>query len=171
MFTSQTFFWWVQHVQPFWVWIEKNNTMLIVVENSSSLFIKAGQGEGGGGEQGQGSCFEKREYHLFSYYPFPVNRTWRRAVGNMGRLRHIRRAIARVRLDTSLKHLRRAKKSMPCFIQKASRCVADRTSKTATLFIFHFLYSTKILREYHLYLFFISLVQWRKLHYIFIFFT
>ena len=127
--------------------------------------------QGRGWNKGKvGSCFEKREYHLFSYYPFPVNRTWRRAVGNMGRLRHIRRAIAR--LDTSLKHLRCAKKSTPCFIQKASRRVADRTSKTTTtLFIFHFLYSTKILRDYHLYLFFISLVQWRKLHYIFIFFT
>ena len=29
---------------------------------------------------------------------------------------------------------------MPCLIKKASRCVADRMSKTVTFFIFHFLY-------------------------------
>ena len=29
---------------------------------------------------------------------------------------------------------------MPCLIKKASRCVADGTSKTVTFFIFHFLY-------------------------------
>ena len=45
------------------------------------------------------------------------------------------------------------KKSTPFFIQKASRCAADRTSKATTLFIFHFLYNTKILRENHVYLF------------------
>ena len=63
------------------------------------------------------------------------------------------------------------KKSTPCLIQKASRRVSDHTSKTTMLFIFHFLYNTKILRENHTYLFFISLVQWWKLYYIFIFFT
>ena len=50
-------------------------------------------------------------------------------------------------------------------IQKASRCV----SKTK-LFIFHFLYNTKILWENHVYLFFVSLVQLWKLC-ISIFFT
>ena len=58
-------------------------------------------------------------------------------------------------------------KSTPCLIKKASRCAADRTSKT-TFFIFHFLYNTKILRENHVYLW---LVQWWKLYYIYIFFT
>ena len=58
------------------------------------------------------------------------------------------------------KTLEICKKSMPCFIQKASRCVADRTSKTTMLFIFYFLYNTNILVENHVYIFFISLVQW-----------
>ena len=52
-------------------------------------------------------------------------------------LRHMRRAIARARLYKRLKRQRRAKKSTPCLIKKASRCAADRTSKT-TLFVFHF---------------------------------
>ena len=60
---------------------------------------------------------------------------------------------------------------MHCLIQKASRCAADCMSKTIMLFIFHFLYNTKIFGENHVYLFFISLFQWWKLHYIFIFFT
>ena len=51
------------------------------------------------------------------------------------RLGHMRRTILRARL----KHWRRAKKSTPCLIKKASRCAADRTSKTTTFFIFHFL--------------------------------
>ena len=67
------------------------------------------------------------------------------------------------------KLLETCKKSTLCFIQKASRSAADRTSKTTTLFIFHFLYDTKILQEDHVYLFFILLVQWWKLHYIFVF--
>ena len=54
------------------------------------------------------------------------------------RLRHMRRAIARAHLGTRLKHWRRAKKSTPCLIKKASRRVADPTSKT-TFLIFHFL--------------------------------
>ena len=65
--------------------------------------------------------------------------------------------------------LEACKKSTPCLIQKALRCAADRTSKTTTLFIFHFLYNTKILRENNVY-FFISLFQWWKLYYIFTFF-
>ena len=36
---------------------------------------------------------------------------------------------------------------------------------------FHFLYNTKILRENHVYLFVVRLVQWWKLYYIYIFFT
>ena len=60
---------------------------------------------------------------------------------NKIRLRHMRRAIARARLCTRLKRQRRAKKSTPCLIKKASRCAADRTSKTC--FIFHFLYNTQ----------------------------
>ena len=55
------------------------------------------------------------------------------------RLPHMRRAIARALLRTRLKHWRRAKKSTPCLIKKASRRVADRTSKTTTFLIFHFL--------------------------------
>ena len=51
----------------------------------------------------------------------------------------MRRVIARARLRTRLKHCRRAKKSTPCLIKKASRRVAERTSKTTTLLIFHFL--------------------------------
>ena len=51
----------------------------------------------------------------------------------------MRRAIARARLRTRLKHWRRAKNSMPCLIKKASRCVADRTSKTTSFLFFHFL--------------------------------
>ena len=38
-------------------------------------------------------------------------------------------------------------KITPCFIQKASRCAADRTSKTTTLFIFHFLCNTDLTRK------------------------
>ena len=53
----------------------------------------------------------------------------------------MRRAIARARLCTRLKHWRRAKKSTPCLIKKASRCATDRTSK-ATFFIFRF-YTTQ----------------------------
>ena len=49
------------------------------------------------------------------------------------------RAIARARLRTCLKHWRRAKESTPCLIKKASRRVGDRTSKTTTFLIFHFL--------------------------------
>ena len=85
------------------------------------------------------------------------------------RLRHMRRAIARTHLFTCLKHLGRAKKSTPCLIKKASRCAVDRTSKTTTFFIFHI--NAKVLRENHMYLFFISLVQWWKLYYIYISFT
>ena len=82
----------------------------------------------------------------------------------------MRRPIGRACLCTRLKRWRRAKKSTPCLIKKASRCAADRTSKTTTFFIFHFLCNTKILQENHVYLF-IWLVQWWKLHYIYIFFT
>ena len=53
-----------------------------------------------------------------------------------------------------------AKKSMPCLIEKALRYAADGTSKTAKFFIFLFLSNTKILRENHMYLFAILLVQW-----------
>ena len=35
--------------------------------------------------------------------------------------------------------LEASKKSTPCLIKKASRCAADRMSKTTTFFIFHFL--------------------------------
>ena len=55
---------------------------------------------------------------------------------NNSRLQHMKCATACACL---------AKKSMPCFIQKASRCAADRMSKTTMLFIFHFLYNTDIL--------------------------
>ena len=51
----------------------------------------------------------------------------------------MRRAITRARLWTRPKHWRRAKKRKPCLIKKASRCVADRTSKTTTFLIFRFL--------------------------------
>ena len=50
----------------------------------------------------------------------------------------MRRAIACARLRTRLKHWRRAKKSMPCLIKKASRRVPDRTSKTTTFLSFIF---------------------------------
>ena len=65
------------------------------------------------------------------------------------------------------KILETCKKNTPCLIQKASRCAADHTSKTTTLFNFHFPFTTKILGENHVYLF-ISLVQWWKLYYTFI---
>ena len=74
------------------------------------------------------------------------------------RLWHMRYATTRACLYTHLKHLRGAKKSMPCLIQKASRCAADCTSKTTTLFIFHFLYNTKILRENLVFIYFIGSV-------------
>ena len=54
------------------------------------------------------------------------------------RLRHMRRAIARARLCTCLKHQRRVKKSTPCLIQKASRYAADRTSKKQHFLSFTF---------------------------------
>ena len=53
------------------------------------------------------------------------------------RLWHIRHLITRTYLYTCLKQ-RCAKKSTPCFIWKASRCVADRTSKTTTFLSFTF---------------------------------
>ena len=95
---------------------------------------------------------------------------WHSSRGNISRLWHMRCAIACARLCTRLKCYRHAKKSTPCLIKKASRCAADRTSKT-TFFIFHFLCNTKIVRENHVYLFVIWLVQWWKLYYIYIFFT
>ena len=62
----------------------------------------------------------------------------------------MRRAIARTRLRTRLKHQRRAKKkekkSRRCLIKKAPRCAEDPTSKT-TLFIFHFLQNTDLTRK------------------------
>ena len=51
----------------------------------------------------------------------------------------MRRAIARTRLRTRLKHWRRAKKSTPCLIKKASRRVVDWMSKTTAFLIFNFL--------------------------------
>ena len=72
---------------------------------------------------------------------------------NNSRLQHMKCAIACACLYKCLKHACLAKKSMPYFIQKASRCAADRMSKTTMLFIFHFLYNTDILWENHVYLF------------------
>ena len=46
---------------------------------------------------------------------------------------------------------------MTCLIKKASRCVADHTSKTM-FFIFYFLYNAKILPENHEY--FYLLFDW-----------
>ena len=46
------------------------------------------------------------------------------------------------------------KKSMPCLIQRASRCAAVCMSKTTTVFIFHFLYNRKILRENDVFIFY-----------------
>ena len=54
------------------------------------------------------------------------------------RLRHMRCAIACTCLFACLKYWRQAKKSTPCLIKKASRCVAGRTSKTTTFFAFTF---------------------------------
>ena len=54
------------------------------------------------------------------------------------RLRHMRHAIARTCLCACLKYWRQAKKSTPCLIKKASRCAADRTSRTTTFFAFTF---------------------------------
>ena len=84
---------------------------------------------------------------------------------SQGRLCNMRHAIACACLCACLKHWRHAKKSTPYLIKKASRCAADCTSKTTTLFIFHILYNTKILRENQMYLFVISLVQWWKFYY------
>ena len=50
----------------------------------------------------------------------------------------MRRAIPRARHCTRLKRWRRAEKITLCLIKKASRCAADRKSKTTTFFIFHF---------------------------------
>ena len=52
------------------------------------------------------------------------------------------------------KALETCKKSTPCFIQKASRCAAERTSKTTMFLIFCILYNTKILQENHLHFLF-----------------
>ena len=54
------------------------------------------------------------------------------------RLQHMRPAIARARLCRRLKHGRRAKKSTPCLIKKASRCAADRPSKKQSSLSFTF---------------------------------
>ena len=88
------------------------------------------------------------------------------------RLRHMRCAIAHARLCTRLKQ-RRAKKSTPCLIKKASRCAADRTSKT-TLFVFHF-YITQ--RSYEKIMCIYLLFDWFMvkivlfLHYIYVLYT
>ena len=87
------------------------------------------------------------------------------------RLQHMRCAIARAHLCLCLKRGRPAKKSTPCLIKKASRCVTDHASKTTTFFIFRFLYNAKILQENLVYLFVIWLVQWWKLYYVYIFFS
>ena len=52
---------------------------------------------------------------------------------------HMRRAIAHAPLRTRLKHWKRANKTTTCLIKKASRRVADRTSKITTFLFFHFL--------------------------------
>ena len=52
------------------------------------------------------------------------------------------------------KTIETCKKSTPCLIKKASRCAADRTSKTTTFFISQFLWNTKILQKNHVYLLF-----------------
>ena len=65
------------------------------------------------------------------------------------RLQHMRHAMACTCLCTCLKHQRRAKKRTPCLIKKTSRCAADRTSKTTTFCIFHFLQNMKTLQEDH----------------------
>ena len=70
----------------------------------------------------------------------------------------MRHVIARAHLCTCLKRWRRAKKSTPCLIKKASKCVTDYTSKTTIFFIFRFLYNTKILRENHVYCYLIGSV-------------
>ena len=57
------------------------------------------------------------------------------------RLWHMRHAIAPTCLSTCLSTClkqRHDKKSMPCLIEKASRCAADSTSKTAMLLSFTF---------------------------------
>ena len=71
----------------------------------------------------------------------------------------------RTPLHTS-KTLEMFKKSTPCLIQKASRCEADRTSKK-TVFYLSLSINPKILRENHVCLFFISLVQWWKFYVLF----
>ena len=62
--------------------------------------------------------------------------------------------------------------STTCLITKASRCAADHTSKTTMFFFFQRSYDklSKILQQNHVYLL-ISLIQWWKLYYIYIFFT
>ena len=55
------------------------------------------------------------------------------------------------------------------FLDSKSFKVCGRSHVNA--FFFHFLYNTKILRENHVYLFVVRLVQWWKLYYIYIFFT
>ena len=95
----------------------------------------------------------------WAYFLKLVKRLWRYL--NFSRLQQMRRAIACRRL----KHWRYAKKLTLCVIKKTSRCVADRTSKTTSFFIFHFLQNTKILQENQVYLFVISLVQGWKLYY------
>ena len=83
----------------------------------------------------------------------------------------MRRAVARAHLCTRLKHYRRAKLRL-VWLKKASWCAADRTSNTTTFFMVHFLENTKILRENNVYFYLcISLVQWWKFYYIYIFFT
>ena len=54
------------------------------------------------------------------------------------RLQHMRCAIARAHLCLCLKRGRPAKKSMPCLIKKASRCVTDHASKQQRFLSFVF---------------------------------
>ena len=71
-------------------------------------------------------------------------------------------------LSTCLKQ-RHDKKSMPCLIEKASRCVADSTSKTTMLLSFTFHITERSFEKIMGIV--VSLVHWSKLYYIYIFFT
>ena len=100
-------------------------------------------------------CFKTSSKNIY-LFPAVYSKLWKRnndcfqlsrlrfsmimtdAQWSMIRLRHMRHAIACAYLYTCLKHYRHAKKSIPTLIQKASRCAADRTSKTTTLFSFTF---------------------------------
>ena len=86
------------------------------------------------------------------------------------RLWHMRHAITHTCLSTHLKHAKKSMQKKACLVlfKKLQGVWQIARLKQQRFLSFTFCITTKILRENHVYLFFISLVKWWKLYYIFI---